>query len=366
MEDDNKEIIDLRVIFRMIAKKKWTILLTMFITAIVSYLYIIQIPRYYESEVVLAPESTEVSAGGAIGSIASSFGLDLGSIQSSDAIYPVLYPNLFESNDFIIRLFDIKIETIEGDISSDYYTYLKKYTKKAPWDPAINAIKKLFKPKSLSRKGGKGNDGKVNPFMLTEEEDVLVESVKNSVKCSVDKKTDVITIKVKDQDPMVCAILADSIRQKLQDFITEYRTSKARADYQYYLKLTENAKVEYEDAVCEYSSYCDTHVNAILQAYISERDNLENEMQLKFNTYTAMNTQLQAVKAKVQESTPVFTTLQNASVPVKPAGPKRMIFSIAMMILSGIISIICIFRKDIAEQIFHKENLNGFSKENNI
>jgi len=61
---------------------------------------------------------------------------------------------------------------------------------------------------------------------------------------------------------------------------------------------------------------------------------LENDMQLKFNTYTAMQTQLQQAKAKVQERTPAFTLLKGASVPIKPSGPKRMIFVLGMVFLT--------------------------------
>ena len=47
-----------------------------------------------------------------------------------------------------------------------------------------------------------------------------------------------------------------------------------------------------------------------------------------------MNTQMQAARAKLQEATPAFTVIESASVPIKPAGPKRMLISIVMMILS--------------------------------
>ena len=57
-------------------------------------------------------------------------------------------------------------------------------------------------------------------------------------------------------------------------------------------------------------------------------------MQLKYNTYSTLNTQLQAAKAKVQERTPAFTTIKGASVPIKPAGPKRMLFVLGMMVLT--------------------------------
>ena len=57
-------------------------------------------------------------------------------------------------------------------------------------------------------------------------------------------------------------------------------------------------------------------------------------MQMAFNVYTALNQQLEQAKAKVQECTPAFTTLKCASVPVKPSGPKRVMFVLGMLILT--------------------------------
>jgi len=73
---------------------------------------------------------------------------------------------------------------------------------------------------------------------------------------------------------------------------------------------------------------------------------LENEMQLKYNVYTAMNSQMQTAAAKLQEATPAFTVIQSASIPVKPAGPKRMIISIAMTIIAFITLSIGIIAKE--------------------
>ena len=57
----------------------------------------------------------------------------------------------------------------------------------------------------------------------------------------------------------------------------------------------------------------------------------------KYSIYTAMNTQMQASAAKLQEATPAFTVIESASIPHKPAGPKRMIISIFMTVLVGFI-----------------------------
>ena len=91
-----------------------------------------------------------------------------------------------------------------------------------------------------------------------------------------------------------------------------------------YKKLTLNAKQEYEKVRRQYASMADASTNVSLKSVELRMEDLENDMQLKFNTYTNLNNQLQAAKAKVQERTPVFTILKGAAVPIKPAGPKLL------------------------------------------
>ena len=57
-------------------------------------------------------------------------------------------------------------------------------------------------------------------------------------------------------------------------------------------------------------------------------------MQLKYNAYSSLSTRLEAAKAKLQEVTPAFTILQNATVPIKPVGPKRMIIVTVIVFLT--------------------------------
>ena len=150
----------------------------------------------------------------------------------------------------------------------------------------------------------------------------------------IDKKSYVISITVKDQDPLICATMADSVKAHLQEFITEYRTSKARTDYNHARKLCEDAHAQYVKARQKYAAYSDSNEGLILESYRSKQEDLENEMQLKYNNYTTMAAQMQSADAKVQERTPAFTTIQESSVPVKPAGPKRMIFVAVILVLT--------------------------------
>ena len=140
--------------------------------------------------------------------------------------------------------------------------------------------------------------------------------------------------------------MADSIVSRLQDFITNYRTNKARNDYEYYKKLVADAKSDYETVRRKYGATSDANMEVTMKSMELLLTDLENDMQLKFNTYTTMCTQLEAAKAKVQDRTPAFTIIEGAAVPVKPAGPKRMIFVIGMMFLTFIGTSFYITKKD--------------------
>ena len=346
-EKTEMEVIDLRVIIRKIWSKRRLFYKVLPITFIVSSAYILCLPRYYSSSLSLAPEIAGGSGlGGTLGSLASSFGIDLGSMETTDAINPLLYPDLMEDNGFVVNLFDIRVKSLEGDVDCNYYDYLTKHQKKPFWSYGTGWIKKLFATKEKEGKGGK-----LDPYFLSKKQDAVCGAIRGNVSISVDKKTAVISIAVKAQDPLICKNLADSVKERLQTFITNYRTNKSRIDEQYYKKLVDEAKADYEQARRLYGSYADANMNVTLESYRAKQNDLENDMQLKYNTYTTLMTQYQAAKAKVQERTPAFTLVQGAAVPIIPAGPKRMIFVIGMCMLAFFATSLYVLRKEFISKI---------------
>lgn len=349
----NSEVIDLREVFKKLWSKKKLFVKVLSIVFVLSCLWIFPQPRFYTTSVSLAPESSAAIEGGALSSLASSFGVNIGGMASNDAFYPLLYPDVIASSNFIVSLFDIRVKNADGDIDTDYYTYLTQYQKKNIYTEPFRWMRRKIKsllPKEKKLTIG-GENGKANPFCLSEEQDAVVELIKSSISCDVDIKTEVITIKVDDQDKLICACLADSVRERLQKFIIDYRTQKARHDLEYYQSLADEAKAKYESSSKAYADYCDTHSNVILQSYIVERDALENEMQVNYSAYQAFLTQLQAAKAKVQERTPAFTILQCSTVPIKPTKPKRLIFVLGMIVLAIIGTSLYVIKDDIASAI---------------
>lgn len=328
-------------IAQRIWKRKKLFLVVSVITFILSCVIILQVPRYYSCSVELAPEmiNLENTTNGLAG-LASSLGFNVGNGTTTDAIYPELYPELMKSNDFLINLTGCKVKTKDGTVDTTYFAYLKSYQKKNRLLAPIGAINNLLKKKDTTTVR---SVRKLNTFNLNKAEEGILVKMQGNISCSIDKKTGIIFVSVKDQDPLVCATMADTVMAKLQDFIIRYRTSKANNDVVYYRKLTAQAKHAYEQARQLYGNYSDANTDVLLQSMRSKQEDLENDMQLKYNAYTAMITQLQSAEAKLLERTPAFTVIKSASIPTKPAGPKRMAFVLVMLILSwaGTIVYVC-------------------------
>jgi hypothetical protein len=327
--------IDLVVIFRKMKENRKLYYKVLPVVFVLSCLFIVCIPREYATDTTVVPELDNSKAGGTLSSLASSFGLNMDMLQTSDAITPLLYPDLMFDNKFVSELFNIHVRTADGKVNTTFAKYLREYTARPWWASVFGAIMHIFPKKEEPVVTGKSN--KFDPYCMSREEDGLANAVRQSVSISVDKKTGVIGITASAQDPLVCKMLADSTRAILLNYITEYRTNKARTDMAYYHSLLTEAKADYERARQLYASYSDANSDVVLTSFRSKQEDLENEMQLKFNVYSTVSAQYQEAQPRVQERTPAFTLLKGAAIPIKPDKPKRMFFVLGMTLLAAFI-----------------------------
>ena len=328
--------LDFGKIFKDMVKHKMLYAKVLPVAFLLAAVYTLGQPNFYSCTVKLSPEMSGSRSTGSLASLASSFGVNLGSGNAgTEALLPTLYPELMNSVDFKTSLFHVPV-TIEGnkekgesDTTMTYYDYLCNGQKTPWWSKAKIAFFSMFNGQSSMV-----NETKVDPFRLTKEQTMIVGLINKKVVCDVDKKTMVISINVTDQDPVIAAKMADTVKTRLQKFITEYRTSKVRVDLDYYKKIAAETKARYEKARQLYAEFSDANQDIILESVRQRQTELENDMQLQYNAYTQVAAQLLAAEAKVQEETPAFTTLQSATVPVLKAGPKRAEFCIFILLLA--------------------------------
>ena len=293
------------------------------ITFVLACIYLFSLHNIYKCEVVLAPELSRSSSSNSLLSLANSFGMRIGSSSSSgEALFPTLYPDMVNSTDFKTRMFRIQVHKKDSARVMTYYDYLLNEQKYPWWSEAIGGTLR-FMIGLIAKPGPEVDNNQVDPFQLTKEQKAIADLMEKKVSCDVDAKTLVITISVTDQDPLICATVADSVKTHLQQAITNYRTQKARVDLEYNQKLFRETKARYDKARQAYAAFADANQDVILESVRSKRADLENEMQIQYNAYTQVAAQLTAASARVQEETPAFTTIQSATVPVKKAGPAR-------------------------------------------
>ena len=304
------------------------------------------VPKRYTVEVSLAPETGSGMDMGGLSSLASMAGINIGSMGNNDAIVPDLYPMIVHSKDYLIRLFDIPVTTMDGELSTTYYDYLLNHQKIAWWGYPMKGMGKLMKLISSPKEESMPTlNGERNYMYLSDKERGVINALQKHIVCSVDKKNGVISLQVTEQDPLIAAVIADSVRVALNDFIIEYRTNKARQDYEYMNSLYQEAKAEYERAQAAYVDFADANLNLNSKRGQSRMDDLDKEMQLAYNVYSQLANQLQVVKAKIQESTPAYTIIESVTVPHRASSPKKLLLLVAFVFLAGVGTVGWVFYK---------------------
>ncbi len=340
-----EEKIDLVAIFNKLWQQRRLYAYAFAIAFVVGIIIAFSIPKTYKAEVLLAPEiGTGNGRSENLSDLAAMMGIRISSNSGAnvDAIYPEIYPQVLGSTPFLTGLFDIKVCTQDHRLSNiRYYDYMKNHQRNTWWSKIIGTIKGLFTFKKADAASGKANSS-VNIFQLTKEQSDIADAIEGCIGCSVDRKTSVVNITVVQQDPLVAATIADSVQQKLKSYVIQYRTAKARNDVEYLQNLVSEAEKRYVQARQRYNSFSDSNSELALPSYINKQNEMENDMQLRFNTYTQVRQQLQLAQDRLREQTPAFVQIQPATVPLKKDGPKRLTILLTFFFFAFVITSIYI------------------------
>ena len=351
---DEEIEIDLMDILRRIVGIRKAIYKAAGIGLLIGIVVAISIPKQYTVTVTLSPEMGSAKEGGLSGLAASFLGNGVTMGDATDALNASLSADIVSSTPLLMELSAMKIPVTRNEVMT-LDTYLDEES--SPWwsyviglsSMAIGGVKSLFiSEEDEFMSSDKASHGTIE---LSKKESVKIETLKRKIAASVDKKTAMTTVAVTFQNPKVAAIVADSVVGKLQEYIINYRTSKAKEDCVYLERLFKERQQEYYVAQKKYADYLDSHDNIILQSARAEQERLQNDMSLAYQVYSQVASQLQVARAKVQEEKPVFAVVEPAVVPLDPSGTSKKIYVLAFIFLSVCI---VIFWKLFGENILNK------------
>lgn len=144
--NNNSKEFDLLAIIRHILNNKLSLMACLVLFTILGITYALNKEKSYTATVTLAPEATSMGMSQGLSSIAGSLGIDLASKKNDvDAIYPEIYPEIFASSDFIIKLFDIPVLPKDSTTYKSYYKHIVQDHKIPFWTYYINNFQKRKK-----------------------------------------------------------------------------------------------------------------------------------------------------------------------------------------------------------------------------
>lgn len=335
-EDDDELQIDWMGILRQLLAIRKKLYKAAAVGVVLGILIALGTPKQYTVSITLSPEMGSSKSGSGLASMAASFlGGSVGN-DSPDALNATLAPDIVISTPFLLELFEARVVSQNKQIDTTFTAYLDKqksswisYVLKVP-GMAIGGIKSLFSNKE-QEETDTVQEGTIE---LNEKDAAKLGSLRKAIVTEVDKKTAITTLSVTLQDPKVTATIADSVVSKLQQYITAYRTSKAKEDCQYLEKLYKERQQEYYDAQQRYARYVDANSNVVFQSTLAERERLQNDMNLAYQVYSQVAQQLQVARAKVQEEKPVFAVVEPAVVPLNPSGTSRKVIVLGFIFLA--------------------------------
>ncbi len=338
--------IDLLQFAKELIKYKWTIAIISLSFGIIGAIYTLTMVNEYSSTVKMLPEIDAKQTGGLNGlkSLAGLAGVDLNTTTSTEAIRPDLYPNILQSSPFVLSALEQKIYVYK----KKKWILIKDLFGKEAIKPTIN----LGREDDSDIKKDEENLGIVPKDALDKEvvnidkeANNKIKSLKDRITAEIDKKTGIITITVKMPDPIAAASMASFAQAYLTNYVTKYRTQKAKLELDFLANRKRDAKDQYDKALFNLSSYRDQNRGIFLNVAKDQDRKLQYEVDIAYNMYSNLSTQLEDAKVKVHREMPVIKILEPAQVPVNKTEPKRALITIGFLFFGFILSVVFVFLK---------------------
>ena len=333
MSNNKEQEFDIISLMINLWHSKTTVIIWTICGAVVGLLLALSIPKTYTVNVAFAPE-VEQKLGSGVSSIASMMGVSLN--NSVDAISVEMFPDVLASTPFVYNLLDLQVESRDGEINTTLLDYMDNYQKKAWWSHVLGFPFKVLG--YIMHKPDLDVSDSLDLTNLPPKYRAVIGNLKRNISISQDNKTGKIEVSLTMQDPVIASTVLEKVVDDLKAYICDYRTAKDRQDVDNLTLICEQRKNDYYEAQKAYADYSDAHKNLVMHSVQMEQLRLQQEMQLAYQVYSQVATQLEGVRIKEQQSKPVFVILEPVIVPLK-GYPSKMKMMVVFAFFAAFISL---------------------------
>ena len=336
LEEDSIDVIAL-------VKKVWLgrklIIKTTILFFLIGCVVALLSPVVYTAQTTFVPQVSDdqmSTSKGSLGSLASLAGINLNSAEVSSDSYlsPLLYSKLAESEEFSLNIINEEIIYLNIDKLT-----IKEY---------LLLDKSSFNFNLLFNNENEENNSDVFKGFnfLSEEEFSLVKDFKEKFTIELNEKEGYIKVIATDENAFISTQLVQKITKNLQSKIIELRTNKIKERLVYSKEQYELKQGEFDLLQKKLAEFKDSNKNISTARFMSELQKLESEYQLQQNILIKLASEYNNNKIKLNKDTPIFSVIDEVSVPNERSEPKRSLLVIIYVFIGLILSVGFILGKE--------------------
>lgn len=326
-----EDTIDLIEILQKLWVKRKLILIVTGAAMVLGLFVALLTPNQYTASCTLVPQTGERRTGGSLSGLAAMAGISLGDMTSGEVLSPNVYPNIIKNVSFQKELLHARYTFPDVHEPITYYYYatdkkyrkfnllsaLKKYTIGLP-GVIIGAIR--GKPNENEAETGTVQDSIPR---LTYTEQKVAKGLYEAFSLNLNQKEGYVQLSTTMRDPHLAAQITLKGQQLLQQYLTEFKLQKVRANLEYVEANFQEARQNFEAKQEELARFRDANVNLTSAMARTREEKLQSEYTLLLGVYTELAKQKEQAKIAVTETTPILTVIEPVVVPVEKSKPSR-------------------------------------------
>ena len=323
--------IDIIALLKTLWIGKKLIVITTILFFIIGCIVALLSPIVYTAQTTFVPQVSEdqmSSTNKGLGSLASLAGINLnqGSTNNDSYLSPLLYSKIANSDEFSLKLIKEDLISLNGEKFT-----LKEY---------------MLSDTELENNEVKNKEIIKGYNFISEQEFNLVSSFKQKFSIVLNSKDGYIEVIARDKDAFISTQLVKIITKNLQSRIIELRTNKIKQRLEYSKEQYELKQEEFDLLQKKLAEFKDSNKNISTASFMSELQKLESEYQLQQNILMTLASEYNNNKIKLNKNTPIFSVIDEVSVPNQRSEPKRALIALTFMFSGIVLSTLYLLFKD--------------------
>jgi len=326
-----------RQLGKYLLSKWWLIFLVAVLMGITGILYAWFKTPIYIAEITFATENNNSSQLGLYAGIASQFGVDLGAGGSSGVFEGESLMELLKSRKIVEKTLLTPFDTNNSEPMVELF--LVNHDKK--WRD--NRVTKNMQFDLYPQKADRNRDS-----VMTK---VYEEIVKGELQIDRrDKKTNFITIQMKDNNELFSKRFVELLVNNALDFYSDYKSKKARQNLSIIEAQTDSVRRMLFGNINEVNAISDLNVNPLRQVARSGAQRKQIDVQVNATLYGELLKNLELSRLALRKETPLIQIIDVPVLPLQKIKPGRLLSGLTFSFVGSFLVTVILIVMFIAAQ----------------